>query len=106
MMLPVTLEAYVLDTLMRDLVGHDRRPSAYLVYLALCAEHAAGRAALSHGEMAERTGLSKRAVQEALRHLAGRSLIAVERRGPTEAAIVTPLSPWRRGAPSEVRSAR
>jgi DNA-binding GntR family transcriptional regulator len=46
--------------------------------------------------MAERTGLSKRAVQDALRHLATRSLIAVERRGPTEAAIVTPLMPWRR----------
>lgn len=98
MMPPVALDAYVLDTLMRDLVGHDRRPAAYLVYLALCAEHAAGRAALSHGAMAERTGLSKRAVQDALRHLAGRSLIAIQRHGPTEAAIVTPLAPWRREA--------
>src|SRR3569623_1559687 len=94
---PVTLAAYGLDTLLGDLGGHDRRPSAYLVYLALCAAHDAGRAALSHGEMAERTGLSKRAVQDALRHLAGRGLIVVERRGPTEAALLTPLAPWRRG---------
>ena len=27
--------AYVLDTLMADLVGHDRQPSAFLVYLHL-----------------------------------------------------------------------
>src|SRR3569623_1114610 len=93
----VTLEAYVLDTLMRDLVGHDRRPSAYLVYLALCAEHAAGRAALRHAEMAERTGLSNRAVQAALRHLAGRGLNAVAQHRPTKTAVVTPLMPWRRG---------
>lgn len=106
MMPSIALDAYVLDTLMRDLVGHDRRPSAYLVYLALCAEHEAGRATLSHGEMAERTGLSKRAVQDALRHLAGRGLIAVERRGPTEAAIVTPLAPWRRQTLSEERQTR
>ena len=29
----VPLDAYVLDVLMPDLVGHDRRPSAFLVYL-------------------------------------------------------------------------
>ena len=31
----VQLDAYVLDTLMRDLTGHDRQPSAFLVYLSL-----------------------------------------------------------------------
>ena len=31
----VPVDDYVLDTLMRDLVGHDRRPSAFLVYLYL-----------------------------------------------------------------------
>ncbi len=31
----IPIDPYVLDTLMRDLIGHDRRPSAYLVYLAL-----------------------------------------------------------------------
>jgi hypothetical protein len=29
----VPIDAYILDTLMRDLVGHDRQPSAFLVYL-------------------------------------------------------------------------
>ena len=27
----VTLDPYVVDTLMADLVGHDRQPSAFLV---------------------------------------------------------------------------
>ena len=30
----LSLDHYVVDTLMRDLVGHDRRPSAFLVYLS------------------------------------------------------------------------
>jgi hypothetical protein len=34
----VKLDQYVLDSLMRDLVGHDRRPVSYLVYLWLAAE--------------------------------------------------------------------
>jgi hypothetical protein len=34
----VRLDEYVLDSLMRDLVGHDRRPVSYLVYLWLAAE--------------------------------------------------------------------
>src|SRR2546423_14229833 len=31
----VPIDDYVLDVLMRDLVGHDRRAAAYLVYLYL-----------------------------------------------------------------------
>ena len=31
------LDLYVVDTLMADLVGHDRSPSSFLVYLALVA---------------------------------------------------------------------
>lgn len=34
----VAVDAYILETLMRDLVGHDRKPSAYLVYLHLWRE--------------------------------------------------------------------
>jgi CRP-like cAMP-binding protein len=92
----MTIDPYVLDTLMRDLVGHDRRAAAYLVYLA--ALHA-GRdrpAAFSHQQLADRTGLSKRAVQDAVGHLARRGLLAVERRARTEAAVLRPLTPWRR----------
>ena len=45
-----TIDGYVLDTLMRDLVGHDHRPSAFLVYLSLAA---LGDVALSHAQLAE-----------------------------------------------------
>ena len=92
----VMLDRYVLDTLMRDLVRHDRRPGAYLVYLAVVAEAAEGRAAQSHRQLSERTGLSKRAVQDAIRHLEGRGLLRIERRGRTEPAVLAALAPWRR----------
>lgn len=91
-----SFDAYVLDTLMRDLVGHDRRPSAFLVYLALSAAAEAGRAALSHAQLAEQTGLSKRAVQDALRVLERRALLSVTRRGRTDVRTYQPLRRWRR----------
>jgi hypothetical protein len=41
----VAVEDCVLDTLMLDLVGHDRQPSAFLVYLYLWRRtHGAGEA--------------------------------------------------------------
>ena len=89
------IDRYVIETLMRDLVGHDHRPSAFLVYLALLDLGDTRRVAPSHAQLAEQTGLSKRAVQDALRHLAKRGLIAMKRAGPTEPAIVRPLFPWR-----------
>ncbi len=89
------LDAYVVDTLLPDLVAHDRRASAFLAYLVIAAAPE-GRIALSHDAMAERTGLSRRAAQDAVAHLARRGLIEVSRRGPTEAATYRALGPWRR----------
>ena len=46
-----TVDVYVVDALMRDLVGHDHRASAFLVYLVLAAsEEDAPR--LSHAQLA------------------------------------------------------
>ena len=90
-----TLDAYVLDALMRDLVGHDHRASAFLVYLALTSDEGAPR--LSHAQLAERTGLSKRSVQNAVLHLVERNLLRVTRRGATDVPRYEPLTPWRRG---------
>jgi len=90
------LDRYVIDTLMADLVGHDHRPSAFLVYLAIVAAAGGGRAALSYAELAERTGLSKRSTQTAVAVLRRRFLIEVVRRGATETPEYRPLSPWRR----------
>jgi predicted AAA+ superfamily ATPase len=95
---PYTLDRYVIDTLMADLVGHDHRPSTFLVYLAILAAAAAanGRAGLSYAALAERTGLSKRSTQNAVAALRRRFLIEVVRRGPTETPEYRPLTPWRR----------
>ena len=95
----VAVDAYVLDTLMPDLVGHDRRPSAFLVYLFLWArsDAANGRAALaSQREIAEGTGLSKRAVQDALALLARRKLVASTRASLTAVPEYSVLRPWAR----------
>lgn len=93
------LDPYVVDTLMPDLVGHDRQPSAFLVYLLLWRlTHGAGAASaqVALRDLAEGTGLSKRAVQEALARLAKRDLIDVARDGITAVAVYTVLQPWKR----------
>jgi hypothetical protein len=72
------LDEYVVDVLMPDLVGHDRRPSAFIVYLFLL-RHATparqGKVSVSLQTIATKTGLSKSSVQAALRHLRRRHLI-------------------------------
>ena len=92
----IQIDHYVADTLMRDLVGHDRRTASYLVYLYLVAACDGRAAMLSHQQIADATGLSKRTVQDAVAHLAQRGLLAVEKKGRTEAATLRPLTPWRR----------
>jgi DNA-binding GntR family transcriptional regulator len=93
----VALDVYVLDSLMRDLVGHDRRPAAYILYLALTRLGArAGETAISLQSLATTTGLSKTAVQRSLTHLERRGLIGVERAGRTEPSRYRVLQPWRR----------
>lgn len=94
------LDTYVTDVLMRDLVGHDHTPSAFLVYLWLWARTEGGRRrfAVSLQTIASETGLSKSSVQAAVRSLRDRRrLIAVEATGPTSPPVYTVLTPWRRG---------
>ena len=99
----IAVDAYVVDTLMPDLVGHDRQPSAFLVYLAISRRaRGAGAAgvALSLRELAECTGLSKRAVQLGIRALERRRLLHVTRESMTAVPRYTPLRPWARRARS------
>lgn len=93
----IAFDRYVFDTLMRDLVGHDRRPSAFLVFLSIAAQADASVKAMSYADLAEHTGLSRRAAQDAVAHLVRRRLIEVMRPGPTDIAVFRVLSPWRRG---------
>ena len=92
----VTLDAYVIDVLMPDLVGHDRRAAAFLVSLFLLRHTRAGseRVRVSLQGIATRTGLSKSTVQSAIRHLKCRRLLDPE----LESSVVSPvrrfLRPW------------
>jgi replication initiation and membrane attachment protein DnaB len=93
------LDEYVLDVLMRDLVGHDKSPSAFLVYLHLWSQ-TEGRgqesATLSHQRIAEMTGLSKSAVQAGVRILTRRKLIRAAKLTVTSTPEYRILKPWRR----------
>jgi hypothetical protein len=98
-MASVEIDAYVLDTLMADIVGHDRQPSAYLVFLFLWRRtHGAGHpsARVSLWDISAGTGLSKRAVQEALRLLARRRLLSIQRESITSIPVYTVRRPWLR----------
>lgn len=78
----VRLETYLLDVLLRDLVGHDRSAPAYLVFLYLYAQtfgQSQRSVKVSLAQLAEVTGLSKSAVQAALRILYRRKLIRAHR---------------------------
>ena len=95
----VELDSYVIDTLMPDLVGHDRQPSAFLVYLLLWRlTRGVGRSEVQVPlrDLASGTGLSKRAVQEALARLLRRRLVEATREGITAVAVYTIREPWRR----------
>jgi hypothetical protein len=93
------IDPYVIDTLMRDLVAHSRSSAAFLVYLQLYRHtHGAGRetVTMSHAVLAELIGLSKRAVQMAVAHLAERRLIRRRKTRPTAVPVYTVLTPWAR----------
>jgi hypothetical protein len=95
----IRLDRYIVTTLLRDLVGHDRHPSAYLVYLHLTIRATGGRHATvtaSYEDLATATGLSKSGVQQAVRTLKRRRLIRVERATPTSIPEYEVMTPWRR----------
>ena len=93
----IGLDAYVVDMLMPDLVGHDRRPATFIVYLFLLRLAARSRrdsVSVSLQTVATKTGLSKSTVQAAMRHLRRRRLL-----DPAVTATVTDparriLRPW------------
>lgn len=93
----IKVDSYVFDVLMRDLSGHDRKASAFLVYLFFWAKTvSAGRRSTraSLRQVAEGTGLSKSAVQSALKVLQRRKLLRAERRARTAVPEYTLYRPW------------
>ena len=98
-MAKIALESYIVDVLMRDLVNHDRAPSAFIVYLWLWRQtkgRKRNRLGASLQTIASETGVSKSSVQNAVRHLVRRKLIAVHHQGFTEAPLYEVLETWKR----------
>src|SRR5437660_1391711 len=97
-MAQLTIDAYLVDVLMRDLVSHDRSPSGFLVFLYLWRRtHSSNKESIhaSHQRIAEATGLSKSAVQTAVRNLVRRKLLRVQRASPTAVPQYFVHKTWR-----------
>jgi len=95
----VPIDDYVLDVLMRDIVGHDQKPAAYLVYLYLYGQAARKKwkpIPASSRSLAEATGLSKSAVQTALELLRRRKLIETTSDHSTATPEHRVLRHWRK----------
>jgi hypothetical protein len=95
----IPIDDYVLDVLMRDLIGHDQKPATYLVYLHLYGQAVRKKwkpVAASLRMLADATGLSKSAVQVALAHLRRRQLIATTADHPTATPSHRVLRHWRK----------
>ena len=94
----VPIDDYVLDVLMRDLIGHDQKPAAFMVYLHLygCAARNKLRPiSASVRAIADATGLSKSSVHAAIAHLRRRQLIATTADHATATPRHRVLRHWR-----------
>jgi Helix-turn-helix domain len=95
----LALEAYVVDALMPDLVGHDRKPAAFIVYLYLLRQAARLRRdviPVSLQTIATQTGLSKSTVQVAIQHLQRRQLLDPAVAATSNDPVRRVLRPWLR----------
>jgi len=97
----IPIDDYILDTLLRDLTGHDRKPAAFLLYLWLVGEQSRRRApvAISYIELAQNTCLSRSSAQASVRWLLRRKLLSVSKANPTAVPVYTAQFPWRRRTP-------
>jgi predicted transcriptional regulator len=92
------IDDYVTEVLMRDLVGHDKRPASFLVYLWLVAEQQRRGSVvqISYQELAESIGISKSSAQSAVGWLVRRKLLAVSKATVTATPHYKVLTPWKR----------
>jgi hypothetical protein len=93
----VHTDDYVVDVLMRDLVGHDHRPVSFLVYLWLSVEQRrkSEPVRISYQDLAESIGVSKSSAQAAVGWLVRRKLLAASKETVTATPHYTVLTPWR-----------
>jgi hypothetical protein len=92
-----SVDDYVIDVLMRDLVGHDRRPVSFLVYLWLAFEQRRrnGVVQVSYQEIAECVGVSKSSAQAAVGWLVRRKLVVARKENVTAIPRYKVLRPWK-----------
>jgi Helix-turn-helix domain len=93
------LDNYVIDVLLPDLVGHDRRPAAFIVYIFFLRHAARGKRdtlSVSLQTIATKTGLSKSTVQAAIRHLRRRRLLDPAISATVSDPVRRVLRPWNR----------
>jgi DNA-binding IclR family transcriptional regulator len=105
----VAVDDYVLDVLLPDLAGHDKSPAAFLVYIIIWTHlFRSGRrtVGLSLQALASQTGLSKSAVQSAVRRLQRRSLVRMTKRSPTAVPEYELIRHWLKRRASAISSAR
>jgi hypothetical protein len=93
----IAIDDYVTDALMRDLVGHDRRPVSFLVYVWLMAEQQRRGAAvqISYQELAESIGVSKSSAQSAVGWLVRRKLLSANKTKATSRPWYEVQTPWK-----------
>jgi hypothetical protein len=91
------IDSYLTDVLMRDLVGHDRRPASFLVYLWLAVEQQSrgGPVQISYQDLAESIGVSKSSAQSSVNWLVRRRLLAASKENATATPRYSVLSPWK-----------
>jgi hypothetical protein len=94
----IILDPYIHLTLLRDLVGHDHKPTAFLVYLWLYAEQQrlGEPIAISYARLADETGLSRSASQVAISWLVRRKLLTAEKEAVTATPVYHVQCPWQR----------
>jgi hypothetical protein len=92
----IPLDDYVIDVLMRDLVGHDRRVVSFLVYLWFAGElRKRNVVEASYRQIAECIGVSKSSAQAAVGWLIKRKLLAATKETVTATPRYKVLTPWR-----------
>lgn len=101
----IAIDEYVIDVLMRDLVGHDRRVVSFLVYLWFTAEQEKKEQGkeqrkgkfieVSYRQIAECIGVSKSSAQAAVAWLIKRKLLSSTKKTVTATPCYKVLAPWR-----------
>jgi len=91
----LSLDQYVVDVLMPDLIGHDKSPSAFVIYLYLWRMAGnKGKVQVSYTTMAVDTGLSKASAQRAVALLKRRKLVSMTKESPTSVPEYRVARPW------------